>query len=67
MELINLQYAQNNDILRFIIDSGMININDVQNSMKDMRRKEILAKHPYKIWRDNDKKWYTLAKMIKGN
>lgn len=62
MELNNLQYdqyAQNNDILRFIIDSGMINISDVQNSMEAMKRKELLEKHPYKIWKGKDEKWYT--------
>ncbi len=53
------QYAQNNDILRFIIDSGMINISDVQNSMEAMKRKELLEKHPYKIWQGKDEKWYT--------
>ena len=59
MESKNLQYAQNNDILRFIIDSGMIDINDVQNSMEAMKRKELLEKHPYKIWQGQDGKWYT--------
>ena len=24
-----------------------------------MKRKELLEKHPYKIWQGNDKKWYT--------
>ena len=52
IELDSLQYAQNSDILRFIIDSGMININDVQNRMEVMKRKELLEKHPYKIWQE---------------
>lgn len=55
----NLQYSQNNDILRFIIDNGIININDVQNCMEAMKRKELLEKHPYKIWQGKDGKWYT--------
>lgn len=59
MESKNLQYTQNNEILRFIIDSGMIDINDVQNSMEAMKRKELLEKHPYKIWQGQDGKWYT--------
>ena len=59
MELTNLQYAQSNDILRFIINSGMLDINDVQNSMEAMKRKELLEKHPYKIWQGKDGKWYT--------
>ena len=37
----------------------MINLSDVQNSMKAMKRKELLRKHPYKIWEGKDGKWYT--------
>ncbi|GFI15999.1 tyrosine recombinase XerC [Lachnospiraceae bacterium] len=62
MELNNLQcgqYAQSNDILQFIINNGMIDISDVQNSMEAMKRKELLDKHPYKIWQGKDGKWYT--------
>lgn len=55
----SLQYGQSNDILRFIIDSGMISISDVQNGMEAMKRKELLEKHPYKIWKGKDEKWYT--------
>ena len=45
--------------MRFIIDNGMINISDVQNSMEAMKREELLRKHPYKIWQGKDDKWYT--------
>ena len=57
-----MQYAQSgqaNEILQFIIDSGKIDIKDVQNSMEAMRRKELLEKHPYKIWKGKDGEWYT--------
>ena len=54
-----MQYRQDSEILRFIIESGKIDINDVQNSMKAMRRKELLEKHPYKIWKGKDGEWYT--------
>lgn len=37
----------------------MISISDVQNSMEAMKRKELLEKHPYKIWKGRDEKWYT--------
>lgn len=59
MEFNMLQYDQNNEILRFIINNGMININDVQNCMENMKRKELLQKHLYKIWQGKDGKWYT--------
>ena len=42
-----------------MIQSGIINFNDVQNSMEAMKRKELLEKHPYKIWKGKDEKWYT--------
>lgn len=45
--------------MRFIIDNGMINISDAQNSMEVMKREELLRKHPYKIWHGKDDKWYT--------
>lgn len=37
----------------------MIDISDVQNSMEAMKRKELLEKHPYKIWQGKDGEWYT--------
>lgn len=55
----NLQYSQDSEILRFIIESGKIDINDVQNSMEAMKRKELLEQHPYKIWQGKDGEWYT--------
>lgn len=54
-----MQYGQGNDILRFIINNGMVNISDVQNSIEAMKREEVLKKHPYKIWEGKDGKWYT--------
>ena len=59
MELNNLQYGQNNEILRFIISNGIINLGDVQKSMEAMKREELLKKHPYEIWQSKDGKWYT--------
>lgn len=53
------QSTQNGDILQFIIDNGIINLNDVQNSMEAMKKKELLEKHPYKIWQGKDGEWYT--------
>lgn len=37
----------------------MIDISDVQNSMEAMKKKELLEKHPYKIWQGKDGEWYT--------
>lgn len=62
MELNSLQSGQSgqaSEILQFIIQSGIINFDDVQNSMEAMKKKELLEKHPYKIWQGKDGKWYT--------
>ena len=45
--------------MRFIINNGIIDISDVQNSIEAMKREELLKKHPYKIWQGKDGKWYT--------
>ncbi len=36
--------GKGNDILRFIINNGMVNISDIQNSMEAMKREEVLKK-----------------------
>ncbi len=59
MELNNLQYSQNTEILQFIINNGMIDISDVQNSIEAMKKEELLKQHPYEIWQSKDGKWYT--------
>ncbi len=46
-------------MLQFLIKNGKIDISDVQNSMEAMKRKELLEKHPYKIWQGKDGEWYT--------
>lgn len=56
----NLQNGLNkSELLQFIINNGMIDINDIQNSMEAMKREELLKKHQYKIWQGKDGKWYT--------
>lgn len=61
-----MQYAQSSEILRFIIECGKIDINDVQNSMEAMNREELLKQHPYKIWQSQDGKWYTYLSTQDG-
>lgn len=60
MGMDNLQNGLNkSELLQFIINNGMIDINDIQNSMEAMKREELLKKHQYKIWHGKDGKWYT--------
>lgn len=37
----------------------MINLSYVQEQIEMNKRKELLEKHPYKIWQGKDGKWYT--------
>lgn len=61
-----LSCTQGNDILRFIINNGIVNISDVQNSIEAMKKKELLEKHPYKIWEGKDGKWRTYLQEKNG-
>ena len=54
METEILQYGKSTEILQFMIKSGMLNMDDVQNSMESMKRDEFLKKHQYKIWQGKD-------------
>lgn len=47
------------DILNYAIDNGIINMSYIQEKIEMNKRKELLEKHPYKIWEGKDGKWYT--------
>lgn len=49
------------EILQKAIECGIISVENVESQVKQMelRRKEILRNHPYKIWEAKDGKWYT--------
>ena len=47
------------EILKFLEDSGMINMDDVRDEMNKRRKSEILKNHPYKIWQDKHGRWWT--------
>ena len=46
-------------ILQYAIDNGMIDLETVQKQIEMNRRKDYLNKHPFAIWKGNDKKWHT--------
>lgn len=48
-----------NDILKFAIDNGIIDLSYVQEKMEMNKRKELLEKHPWKIFQGSDGKWRT--------
>lgn len=49
----------NNDLLKYALNNGMIDLAYVQEQIEMNKRKELLEKHPYKIWEGKDNKWYT--------
>lgn len=49
----------NEELLKYAIDNGMIDLSYVQEQIEMSKRKELLEKHPYKIWEGKDGKWYT--------
>ena len=51
-----------NDVLKFALDNGIIDISCVQEKYRMNKRNEILKRHPYKIWEGKDGKWYTYLK-----
>lgn len=57
----------NDELLKYAIDSGIIDISYVQEQMEMTKRAELLKKHQYKIWEGNDGKWRTyLPNKVKG-
>ena len=55
----NIDTKVNNDILQYAIEKGMIDIAYMQEQIEMNKRKELLEKHPYKIWEGSDHLWHT--------
>ena len=61
--------------MKYAVANGMIDLSYVQEQIEMNRRKELLEKHPYKIWEGKDGKWRTYIqdnqnyerRMIKRN
>ena len=49
----------NQDVLKYALEHGMIDMSYVQEQIQMEKRKELLRKHPYEIWEGKDGKWYT--------
>lgn len=47
------------ELLKYAIENGMINAALVQEKIEMQRRKELLEKHPFKIWNGSDGLWNT--------
>lgn len=60
--------------MQYALEHGMIDMSYVQAQIEMNKRKELLEKHPYKIWEGKDGKWYTYLpannntrKLVKRN
>lgn len=47
------------ELLKYAVDNGMIDLSYVQEQIEMNKRRELLEKHPYKIWQGKDGRWYT--------
>lgn len=55
-------------LLKYLLDNGMIDLQNIDQDIKMKDRNDILARHPYKIWQNSsNQKWYTyLPNETKG-
>ena len=56
-----LNKMQDSELLKYALEHGMINMSYVQEQMEMNKRKEMLEKHPYAIWKGKDGKWRTYS------
>ena len=47
------------ELLKYALEHGMIDMSYVQDQVEMEKRKELLEKHPYSVWKGKDEKWYT--------
>ena len=47
------------EILKYLVESGKINLNDAEEDMKKSQMDQILDQHPYSIYQGSNGKWYT--------
>lgn len=48
------------DLLRYAIDHGMLDLSHMREQIEMNKRKEILEKHPYAVWHNRkEDRWYT--------
>lgn len=50
---------EDRELLKYALEHDMIDMSYVQEQINMSKRKELLEKHPYKIWNGKDGKWYT--------
>ena len=51
--------SHTDELLKFALENGMINLGTIQEKMDMNERKKYLNMHPYSVWEGKDGKWYT--------
>ncbi len=51
--------------MKYAIENGMIDMTYIREQIEMNKRKELLERHPYKIWEGKDGKWYTYLPDVK--
>ena len=57
----------NDELLKYAVENGMIDLLYVQEQIEMNKRKELLEKHPYKIYQGKDGKWHTYVSILLDN
>lgn len=58
---------EDRELLRYALEHGMIDVSHVQEQIELNKRKELLNRHPYKIWQGKDGNWRTYLPQDKRN
>lgn len=48
-----------NELLKYLVQNDIINLDDVQKDMEEKKKQQILSKHKYNIFQDKDGRWKT--------
>ncbi len=54
------------EILKYAIENGMLDVSYIRETLEMNKREEILKKHPYKVWEGKNGKWYTYIPKSDG-
>lgn len=56
----------NDELLKYILDNGMIDVERVKAEIKMQKRKKLLSQHPYSIYHGSDDYWHTYVPVENG-
>ena len=54
-----MENLNENQLLKYAIENGIIDINTIQMKIEMNERKKYLEKHEFRVWQGKDGKWYT--------